>query len=110
MTNTCPITVYFAAIHDFTQELRDNIARDVTIWRERSQKMRQEIRDRLNTDEQSRRRLLTHGVDLTKDLAVKASVFFFLVTRSPVVSSLPQFYPQSFAHNISFLYLSFDAI
>ncbi|KAL4514960.1 hypothetical protein Ndes2526B_g03720 [Nannochloris sp. 'desiccata'] len=55
-------------IHDFTQELRENIARDVAIWRERSQKMRQEIRDRLKNDEISRRRLLTTGaVDATKD-------------------------------------------
>jgi hypothetical protein len=68
----------FAAIHDFTQELRENVARDVAIWRERSQKMRQEIRDRLSTDEASRRRLLTTGaVDLTKDLALKARLDIF---------------------------------
>jgi hypothetical protein len=75
MINTFPTTFHFAAIHAFVQELRENIARDVAIWRERSQKMRQEVRDRLTNDENSRRRLLTTGtiIDAKMDIAAKAS-------------------------------------
>lgn len=51
---------HFTALRDFLSELRSNLQRDVGIWHDRAQKVRKEIRNKIdNEDESYRRRLLT---------------------------------------------------
>jgi hypothetical protein len=62
--------------------------------------MRQEIRDRLNNDELSRRRLLTTGaIDATRDLAGRASSFHFRSLSAAAIGplSLSFFLPLFFS-------------
>ena len=56
------LTSIFAVLSDFVTEVRSNVQKDVTTWRERAQKLRKEVRDRMTKDEESRRRLLTTDV------------------------------------------------
>ena len=49
------------AVHQFVSEMRTNAQQDVSTWRDRSQKMRQEFVDRLSASE-STRRLLTDAI------------------------------------------------